>query len=141
MAAPIKTGSRLELGKPAVLFEIHDLAPNMGSGYLYAASHEEDACSSPSLRRGHTYPRHRRCQRERRIRQYCAKTMRFSQVVFEAVLIDYLQESLTIFTSVAFKCPCSASLFFMPLSFAISFASSFMLCIFALETTPVTVTV
>src|SRR5439155_9136185 len=53
----------------------------------------------------------------------------------------YLHDSLTIFTSVIFMWPCSASLFFMPLSFAASFASSFMLCIVAFDTTPVAVTV
>ena len=53
----------------------------------------------------------------------------------------YLQDSLIIFTSVIFMWPCSASLFFMPLSFAASFASSFMLCIAAFDTTPVAVTV
>jgi hypothetical protein len=58
-----------------------------------------------------------------------------------ARLISYLHESLTIFTSVTVRCPCSSPLFFMPLSFAASFASSFMLCIFAFETTPVAVTV
>src|ERR1039457_3544061 len=48
----------------------------------------------------------------------------------------YWQESPTIRTSVTFRCPCSELFFFMPLSFAASFASSFMLCILALETTP-----
>ena len=36
-------------------------------------------------------------------------------------------ESLTIFTSVIVRCPCSESAFFMPLSAAALFASSFKL--------------
>ena len=55
--------------------------------------------------------------------------------------LNYLQESLTIFTPVTFECPCSLSSFFMPLSLAASFASSFMLCIAAFETMPVAVIV
>src|ERR1700730_10351936 len=39
-------------------------------------------------------------------------------------------------TSVTFRCPCSVLFFFMPLSCAASFASSFMLCILAFVTTP-----
>src|SRR5579864_2948584 len=39
-------------------------------------------------------------------------------------------------TSVTLRWPCSLLLFFMPLSFAASFASSFMLCILLWETTP-----
>src|SRR5216683_4971758 len=50
-------------------------------------------------------------------------------------------ESLTICTSVTFKCPCSALFFFMPVSWAMSLASSFMLCAVTFETTPVAVTV
>jgi hypothetical protein len=56
-------------------------------------------------------------------------------------LIGYLHESLTIFTCVTVRCPCSSLVFFMSLSFAASFASSFMLCAVALDTTPVAVTV
>ena len=56
-------------------------------------------------------------------------------------LIGYLHESLTIFTCVTVRCPCSSLVFVAPLSFAASFASSFMLCAVALDTTPVAVTV
>src|SRR5450755_546161 len=55
--------------------------------------------------------------------------------------IVYLQESLTIFTWVTVKCPCSSLVFVAPLSFAAAFASSFMLCMGAFETTPVAITV
>src|SRR5207244_11437051 len=41
---------------------------------------------------------------------------------------------------VTFRCPCSVFSFFMPASWAMSLVSSFMLCAFACETTPVTVT-
>jgi hypothetical protein len=53
----------------------------------------------------------------------------------------YLQESLTIFTFVMVKCPCSLFFSVAPLSFAISCVSSFMLCNLAFDTTPVAVTV
>ena len=52
--------------------------------------------------------------------------------------LRYLHDSLTIFTAVIFKCPCSL---FIPESLAASFVSSFKLCIVAFETTPVAVTV
>ena len=58
-----------------------------------------------------------------------------------SVFWAYLHESLTILTCVIFKCPCSLSLFAMPLSLAASFTSSFILCMVAFETTPVAVTV
>jgi len=58
-----------------------------------------------------------------------------------ARLSHYLQLSLTIFRSVTVRCPCSESFFFIPLSFAASLASSFMLCMVELETAPVAVTV
>ena len=60
---------------------------------------------------------------------------------FVSLADRYLHDSLTIFTAVTFKCPCSLSLFVIPLSLAASFASSFILCIVAFETTPVAVTV
>src|ERR1700686_3441187 len=54
----------------------------------------------------------------------------------------YLEhESLTICTSVTFRCPCSVLSFFAPVSWATSLASSFMLCAIAFWTTPVAVTV
>jgi hypothetical protein len=40
----------------------------------------------------------------------------------------FRHESLTIFTFVTFKCPCSELLFLAPVSFAMSFVSSFKLC-------------
>ena len=54
-------------------------------------------------------------------------------------LIQGLHDSLTIFTFVIVMCPCSVLPSFMPLSFAMSLASSFMLCILAFETAPVAV--
>jgi hypothetical protein len=56
-------------------------------------------------------------------------------------LVSYWQESLTIFTSLTFRWPCSLSFFVIPLSLAASFVSSFKLCIFACETSPVACTV
>src|SRR5438874_9292655 len=54
---------------------------------------------------------------------------------------DYFeQESLTICTSVTFRCPCSLFSFVMPVSWAMSLVSSFRLWAVAFETTPVAVT-
>lgn len=47
------------------------------------------------------------------------------------------QELLTISTSVTFMLPCSLLDFFTPVSWAMSFMSSFMLCAVELVTTPV----
>src|SRR4029077_5019775 len=52
----------------------------------------------------------------------------------------FWQEPLTERTWVAVRCPCSVSFFLTPLSFAMSLASSFILCIFSFETTPLTST-
>lgn len=38
IAVPITAGSTFGIGKPAKLFELHDLVPNMGRRYLYAVS-------------------------------------------------------------------------------------------------------
>src|ERR1700719_1252968 len=53
----------------------------------------------------------------------------------------WLQDSLTIFRLVTFKCPCSLSFFLTPVSVAAVFASSFRLCALAFATTPLRVTV
>src|ERR1700724_333511 len=51
------------------------------------------------------------------------------------------QDTLTILMSVTTKWPCSLSSFLIPVSLAVSFASSFRLCIVECDTTPVAVTV
>src|SRR5579884_1537843 len=81
------------------------------------------------------------CYRNRHKKLQKRKAQRLSCALQHVRKDAYLHESLTILTFVTVMWPCSLLLLLMCASVAVSFASSFMLCIVEFFTAPVAFTV